>query len=270
MWKQLFLSIVVNENPEVTEGFFGRSEDESFRMFHLEHIIPLVLLAVAIFLVIMFKDKLRNNKYEKQFRVGFASLMLVSEMSYFWRLLYTQHGNIRDHLPITICGIATVLCAIALLSETRTLFDISYFWVLGTSIFALVMPTVITNHGPKYYRYYQFWFQHSSIFIAMFYMIFVFKWRPFPKSLLKSTIALVALTTLAVVTNSNIEGANYLFIANVDEGNALLNALPESIAVKVIVVTGVTCFTFFLAYLPWLIKDIKAKKNQTHLEIKQT
>ena len=258
----LILGKIIRDDPEVKDGFFGSSEEQSFFSFHLEHIIPLILLSTALFLVIYFRKQIKEFKHEKQVRVGFASLMLVSEMSYFWRLLYTQHGNIRDHLPITICGVATVLCAIALLSETRTLFEISYFWVFGTSIFALLMPTVINYTGPRYYRYYQFWFQHSSIFIAQIYMIFVFKWRPYPKSLIKSIGALVAITALAIVINQKIEGANYLFIANVDEGNPLLNALPQSIPIKVLIVTGVTCVTFFLAYLPWFIIDHNEKKKK--------
>ena len=56
-------------------------------------------------------------------------IMIVAEMSYFWRLLHLDlDANVYDHLPITICGIANVICAFMLLTKSKKCFDIVYFW----------------------------------------------------------------------------------------------------------------------------------------------
>ena len=253
-------------NNPVRDGFFG-SRPGSFHTFGIEHFIPLILLGISIFLVIFFSKKLKEWKHEPKLRIIFAVLMLISEMSYFWRLLYTRNGNVRDHLPITVCGIATIMCSICLMTKTKFLFEISYFWVLGSSLLALIMPTVISETGPEFFRYYQFWFQHSSIFIAVFYMIFVFKWRPTWFSMAKAAAAFTVLLGLAFLVNASIAGANYLFIGVVDEGNPILNALPPYMWVRTIIMFLFISVLYFLSYVPWMAIDIHAKRKHQELSI---
>ena len=153
--------------------FFGKGDEVEFRNFTLAHILPILLMIVVIVLVYVFRNKLRNSKHEKNLRLALALVMIVCEMSYFWRLVGVPSlgANPEDHLPITLCGWGVIFGSYMLVTKNQTLFDIPYFWLFSGTIFALITPTVITYTGPTRFRYYQFWLEHTTGYIAVFYMI---------------------------------------------------------------------------------------------------
>ena len=149
-----------------------------------------------------------------------------------------------------------------LLGKSQTLFDISYFWLLSGTVFALLTPTVISYTGPTRFRYYQFWLEHTLGYIAVFYMIFVHKMRPTIRSFIKAYVALVVLAVVAFFSNRMIgPGANYLFLARPEDTPSVLDILPPNFVLRTAVMALVITLMFCLAYLPWYLKDRKAKKN---------
>jgi hypothetical integral membrane protein (TIGR02206 family) len=190
-----------------------------------------------------------------------AFIMIVSEMSYFWRLvgITSLNPNPVDHLPITVCGWGIIFASYMVIGKSQTLFDIVYFWLFAGTIFALITPTVITYTGPTRFRYYQFWLEHTMGYIGVFYMIFVHKMRPTVKSAIKSYAALFVLAVIAFVANRVIgPGANYLFMARPEDTPSILDILPPNFAVRLLVMAVVVTTLFVLSYLPWYLKDRKA------------
>ena len=184
-------------------------------------------------------------------------------MSYYWRLVGVPSlgPNPIDHLPITVCGWAVVFCSYMLVGKNQTLFDISYFWLFSGSIFALITPTVISYTGPTRFRYYQFWAEHTLGYIAIFYMIFVHGFRPTIKSAIKSYIGFVILAVIAYFSNRMLgPGANYLFMARPEDTPSILDILPPIFILRLIIMVAAVTALYFISYLPWLIKDNKAKK----------
>lgn len=240
--------------------FFKLGNAGDFKYFTLPHFIPLIILFLAIFLLYKYQDKIRNYRNEKNIRLVLAFIMIVADMSYFWQKMYIG-SDIANHLPITICGWACILGAFMLLSENRFLFDVVYFWVLAGSSNALITPAVITNSGPDHFRYYQFWIEHTSIFIAVFYMIFVHKMRPTIRSFVRSFLLMVVFALFAIYVNTKIAGANYLFLATTETGDSILNFLPSNIILRAMVMGGILFILYVLAYLPWYIKDKKTNLN---------
>ncbi len=243
--------------------FFGAGETKEFYYFSLAHILPIVIMIGIIFLIIKYGDNIKNWKHEGKLRMGLAFTLIITEMSYFWRLVGVEslNANPVDHLPITVCGWAIIFCSFLVVTKSQSLFDIAYFWVLAGSTFGLLTPTVITYCGPTRFRYYQFWLEHTLGFIVLFYMMFVHKMRPNFKSMIKSLIALGVLGTIAIVVNNMLPGANYLFMAEPEETASILDILPKNYVVRVIIMATLITLLFFVAYLPWFIKDIKAKKK---------
>ncbi len=244
--------------------FFKLGVDGEFQYFTMAHFIPLIIMVGIIFLIYKKRIFLRQYKNEKNIRLVLAFIMIIADMSYFWQKMYIG-SNIKDHLPLTICGWAAIIGAFLLLSESKFLFDINYFWVLAGSSNALITPAVITDSGPMHFRYYQFWIEHTSIFIALFYMIFVFKMRPTIRSFIRSFIALCILGVISIYVNSQIEGANYLFLATTEIGDSVLNFLPTNLYIRVPIMATVIIILFMLAYLPYYIKDIKQKGNKMEI-----
>ena len=243
--------------------FFGAGETVEFRNFTFAHLAPILVAAGIIYLIYRFRDQIKDSKHETTFRYVLAFTMIVSEMSYFWRLVGIESlgANPVDHLPITVCGWAIIFGSYMLIGKSQSLFDICYFWVFSGTIFALITPTVITYTGPTRYRYYQFWCEHLLGYIAVFYMMFVHKMRPNAKSFVRAYIAIMVLAGIAFFANNLLgPGANYLFMAAPESTPSILDFLPANYGLRIAIMAAVVTLLFFLSYLPWLLKDRKAKK----------
>lgn len=240
--------------------FLGEGQSVEFRNFTLAHFLP-ILIAVALIVIIYYRRQaIRDMKREHIFRYMLAFALIVSEMSYYWRLIAVPAlgPNPVDHLPITVCGWVVVFSSYMLIGKSQTLFDISYFWALCGSVFALITPTVITYTGPTRFRYYQFWAEHLLGYVAVFYMIFVHNMRPTIKSFVKAYAGLVVLAAIAYWANQMIgPGANYLFMARPEDTPSVLDILPPNFALRLAVMCSVITLLFVLAYLPWFLKDRK-------------
>ncbi len=241
--------------------FFGKGETEEFTNFTLAHFLPILVAAAVIFLIYRYRKSIRDLKHEYIFRYVLAFALIISEMSYYWRLIAVPSlgPNPVDHLPIAVCGWVAIFASYMVIGKTQTLFDLSYFWSLTGSIFALITPTVITYTGPTRFRYYQFWAEHLLGFVAVFYMIFVHQMRPNKKSFVKAYVGLLALAGIAYWANQLIgPGANYLFMARPEDTPSILDILPPNFALRLLVMVSAITLLFVLAYLPWYLKDKKA------------
>lgn len=247
---------------EFLKYFLGAGDTEEFCNFSFAHFAPILIMIGLILAMWKFQDQIRGFKNEKNLRYVLAFLLIISEMSYYWRLIAVPalEPNPVDHLPITVCGWVVVFASYMVIGKSQTLFDLCYFWLFSGSIFALLTPTVITFTGPTRFRYYQFWLEHTLGYIAVFYMIFVHKMRPTIKSAIKAYGALWALAAVAYYANRLIgPGANYLFMARPEDTPSILDILPPNFALRLLVMAAAVTTLFALSYLPWFLKDRKAK-----------
>lgn len=243
--------------------FFGKGDEVEFANFTFAHFAPILLMFVVILLIFRFRDKLRSCKKEETIRYVLAFMMIISEMSYFWRLVGVPSldPNPVDHLPITVCGWSVIFCSFMVVGKNQTLFDIAYFWLFSGTIFALITPTVITYTGPTRYRYYQFWLEHTLGYVSIFYMINVHGMRPTIKSAVKSYVALIVLALIAYMANDMIgPGANYLFLAKPEDTPSILDILPPNHGLRIAIMAAAVTAMFALSYLPWFLRDRKERK----------
>ena len=132
---------------ELIYYFFSQGETQEFFLFSPAHFAPILLLIATILLIRKYADRLRGWKHEQAIRYALAFALIISEMSYYWRLVGVPAlgANPVDHLPITVCGWSVVFCSYMLVGKCQSLFDIAYFWLFSGTIFALVTPTVKTS-----------------------------------------------------------------------------------------------------------------------------
>ena len=242
--------------------FFSAGQEVEFENFTLPHFLPILAAVLVIYLIYRFRKSLGQYRHEDRIRLGLAFALIITEMSYFWRLVGVPELNPNpvDHLPITVCGWCVIFCSYLAVTKSQALFDISYFWLFSGTVFALITPTVITYTGPTRFRYYQFWLEHTLGYITIFYMMFVHKMRPTLKSLARSLIWMAALAVLSYFVNRMLPGANYLYMAEPESTPSILDILPPNFALRASIMAGVILLMFVLAYLPWFFKDRKAKK----------
>ena len=237
--------------------FFGQGTEPEFSLFSFAHLAPILVAAALIFVIYRFRKGLQEYKYEYVFRYILAFILIISEMAYYWRLVGMPElgPNPQENLPIAVCGWAAIFLSFAIIGKSQTLFDICYFWLFSGSLFALLTPT-LEFAGPTRFRYYQFWTEHLSIYVALFYLMFVHKLRPTVRSAVKSYIALLVMVVVALCANSYLGGdTNYLFLAELP---ALLSFVPSLFVLRFGIMTAVITVMYVLAYLPWCFMDKKA------------
>ena len=238
------------------EGFFGYAPEKDFYLFSFWHFLPIILMIAAIVLIAVFKDKLKNYKHEDKIRYTFAFVMMMVEMSYFWRILYVgdswyENKDLLTMLPLQICQWGLIVCIFTMMTKSRTLFGINFYLTLLFATVAVVYPMVISQTGPRYYRYYQFWAEHALPIIGTFYMMFVHGFKPQYKHLYYTFFVLAPLTVAALIANSTIENADYLYL------NTEVPFLPESMFIRVPILVGVVVILFHLMYFGFKFIDKK-------------
>ncbi|MBR5545582.1 MAG: TIGR02206 family membrane protein [Clostridia bacterium] len=242
--------------------FFGQGETAEFALFTPAHFLPVLLMIATILLIYRKRVWIRNSRHEETLRFALAFMLIVSDMSYYWRLVgapWLQPGPV-ENLPIGVCTWTVIFSSFMLAGKKQSLFDICYFWLLSGSLFALITPTPLTYTGFTRFRYYQFWLEHTLGYIAVFYMIFVHGMRPTIKSAIRSYAALVVMAVIAYWVNSMIPGANYLYMARPEAAPSVLDILPPNFALRLMIMTLVITAMYVLAYMPWYFKDKREKQ----------
>lgn len=270
----MFLNEVIKNFKFYKDGFFGYGEKGDFEYFSFFHFLPIIILITAIILTYIFRKKIASYKYEKQVRFAIGCAILLFEVSYYWRLLYvgledSESDTFLTQLPFQICEWTAILAALMLFTENKTCFDINVFICLTLGLFPLITPAVITNAGPAYFRYYQFFGLHLLPIYAVFYMIFVRNFKYDLKMVYKSVIFLMILIIISIILNENIEGANYLYLSNDTEGGSIANIFPKNMYLKLLIYLGIVIFMFAIEYLIFRlsyyfadkIRNNKASKN---------
>lgn len=247
-----------------SEGFFGYSETPIFKYFSFAHFLPIILLAIGIFLVYRYREKLRNWKHEDTFRTLMGVLLIFNECSYYWRLLYV--GNSQDgtqmmtFLPLQVCEWTAYIAAFMLIKKNKHLYDIAFYITLTLGLIPIFTPAVVTRLGMQHYRYYSFWLEHTLPMLGVFYMTFVHGFRPDFRKVYKPIAMLSVLACFAIYANLHIPDANYMYLAAGTPGDSLANILPSNIWARLAVAFGIICVLFALVSLPQIIKEIKQKR----------
>ncbi len=251
------------------KGFFGYSLEQDFTYFSFWHFLPIILLGAAIWLTWKYREKLASWKGEEHFRFILAAILILNEGFYYWRLMYVGNGGgdstqkqLITFLPLQVCEWMAYLSAFMLMKKSRSMFDICYYVCLTLGIIPYLTPAVIMQTGPLYARYYQFWLEHILPVYAVFYMIFVHGFRANWRRVYKPFALLAVMATLAIIANTTIPDANFMYLASGTAGDSIANILPESIPVRLVLYLGILIVLFALVSLPHLIPEIKAYRNK--------
>lgn len=245
------------------DGFFGYGEKGDFQYWSLAHFVPLILFGIAVFLIFRFREKLKSWKHEENFRFIFAFVMLMVEMSYFWRLLYVGSSepdkviDLLDKLPLQVCEWTCIFASFMMMKKSQSLYQLCFFISFTLGVFPLLTPSVITMAGPAYYRYYQYWLEHLLPMVGILYMTFVHGYRPKLKGIISATGFMAVLTTFAMICNLNIEGANYLYLAigTTDGGGSVMDVMVKiapNVWVRLALLSVIVIILFFIAYFVYI------------------
>ena len=180
-----------------------------FEPFSLNHIIPLVLIVVGVYLIYFFRERLVKPNNEKTIRYSIAIFAIFLEVTFQGWQIYYGVWDLADSLPLHLCRLTSYLGIIAMLTKNHKIFQIAYFWSLG-GVVSIMFPDIL--HGPDRYRYYHFMMYHILFFYMYMYMFFVLKFELTFKSFLRSCLYLFLLVLIVIIPVNTIFNMNYMYL----------------------------------------------------------
>lgn len=122
------------------------------------------------------------------------------------------HTDWSVALPLQICDLAGLLLIPALLTKSRLLRTILYYWAIGLCTEAFITP--VLGYGWRNIRFWLFWSSHVTIVATAIYFLAAEGYRPTWRDFGVSTIVILAYGAL-VIPLDIVCGFNYGF-ANKD------------------------------------------------------
>jgi len=222
--------------------------DVPFYMWGTSHLVTICLIFGLVVAIFIFKEPL--TPYRRFIRLTVGWLLIISRISLDIWYIQTGMWDIRTSLPLELCSIASLVCAIMLLTKSRKLFEVFYFIAIGGAIQAILTPDLL--FGFPQFRYIQFFIDHFMLIIAPILMIALYRYTITLKSVLKAFITINILAAIVFIINSFLS-ANYMFLKHKPSGASLLDILGPY-PWYLVSLEGITLAVFFLLYLPFAFK----------------
>jgi len=221
------------------------------------HLLQIFITGLVIFLIIRYKDNIRDSKHESIIRYIIGGTLIVIQLSYYIWSAYVGKLSLVNNLPLGVCTINIFVSIYIILSKNVKVFNIIYFWGLG-AILSVVFPDM--SFGPDRYRYYQFFYAHMMFLWIYMYMIFVHGYRPGLKDFRNSAVLLFIIAVCIALPLSFILDHNYMFMLNAG-GTPLEILEPLGQTIYVIGTVLVMLVIMAIYYSPIYFFVIRKEKN---------
>ena len=226
----------------------------AFELFGTQHLLSLLICLVAIIgFPKFFQNQMNSRKIlGGKIVAGLLIFHLVTQPIYDVFLFGLPW---QDELPLHMCDFSSIALIIFLLKDNapKLLFHCAYFWgVIGASM-ALLTPDL--EYALPHGEYVPFFFGHSLIIMAVFYVLIVKQDRPYlsdiPKVIVTSFILLIGVYVINVLMGPS---ANFWFLMDRPDGGSLMDIFPDP-PMHLVGVIPLGIFLYYVAYLPFFIKD---------------
>lgn len=238
--------------------YIQRDGQNTFTLFSVEHFITLGVFVLITIFLFLFREKLREPRYNLVTRVTLFSILIISEVSLQIWLFWTGQWEYMHSLPLHLSSITLILSAFLLLTKRFSLFEFTFFAGVGSALQAMITPD-ISQYTFPHYRYVHFFISHGGTVLANLYMVFVEGFRPMFRSVWKALLWLNGYALLIFFFNMLI-GGNYMYITRKPVNPSMLDYLGPW-PWYIIPLELVTLGTFMLLYLPFWIWKLRKKSK---------
>jgi hypothetical integral membrane protein (TIGR02206 family) len=172
-----------------------------FALFGAAH---LVVLGTLLILGVILAWTLGHLEESSRVRLGklLGLVLLGYVVAAYGRQGYLGLLNWRDSLPLHLCNWVLIACLVTLFHPNQLASEIAYFWGLTGTIQALLTPDL--RQGFPSWPFFQFFWGHGVIILAIIFLIFGRNFRPRPGSVLRMFVAINIYTAV-------VGSLNYLF-----------------------------------------------------------
>jgi len=226
----------------------------AFEVFGTQHLVTLLLCAAAIYLYPKFfqnKDEVKQILGGK-ILAGIMILHMITQPIYDVLLFELPW---KGEFPLHMCDFSMLAMIVYLLKQNapKILFHCAYFWGICGATMAMATPDL--EYGFPHGEYSPFFWGHSLILLAVFYVLMVRKERPILKDISKVIGVTLVLLIFVYIANLLIgPPANYWYLVARPVDGTLMDYFPDP-PLHLIGTIPLAILLFYVAYLPLQIKD---------------
>jgi hypothetical integral membrane protein (TIGR02206 family) len=222
--------------------------------FSSAHIGVILFLVLTNFLIIFTLKRVTNTKKIDIFRYCAASIMIFYTLSFEIWSISAGIFTFKNSLPLHLCDVSVILAALLLLTKNKLIFEITYFWGLGGSFLAILTPDI--SQSFPHFNFINYFLSHGGIITCVLFMVFIENYNVNLKSVFR-VFAITNLYMLFIVIINLVLKSNYLYICQKPINPSLIDLLGPW-PWYVLSLEGVSLTVFFVLYLPFFIKQLKA------------
>ena len=230
---------------------------EPFQLFGTKHLIVVAFFALVIlWLFLGWKNPTEQGK--KRFRFILIAVLLFWEGAWHLWNIWAGTWTLQEHLPLHACSIMVWAGIFMLLTNNYHIYEFVYFMGIAGALQAFLTPEA-GIYGLWHFRAMQTLIVHGTLIVTPIYLTLKEGYRPTWKSFLRVVVGMNIYMVIVFFINKAL-GSNYLFIMHKPPTASLLDVLgPWPWYLLAVEAIGFTLF--FLLYLPWIIKDARAKRQ---------
>lgn len=226
--------------------WFLNDTGEKFILFDISHFIALAVYLISVFLLIIFRNKIKLHKKAFQFIRWMLFILLIGSESVFQIWIFI-HGPWQNHFPFHLCSIAGIIGAISLLTLHRRLIAISFFIGLIPALSALITPELF--YGFPSIRFFVFFSQHIAISLTSLFLVICTQSKRITfKLMIETYILLLIYAALIGFLINPWLNTNFLFLSQPPATNSPLDYLGTGTSYYIGLVT-LTFIVFLIQYV---------------------
>jgi hypothetical integral membrane protein (TIGR02206 family) len=238
--------------------FFARDyTGGAFEVFGTGHLIFVgIVFIIALFLIFGWKNP--SEKAKRITRYIFVAILLVWEGGWHLWNAYWGQWTIQTMIPLHICSVMVWASIVMLLTRSYRIYEFAYFLGIGGALQPLLTPEA-GIYGLPHFRAFQTLIVHGTLVLIPIYMTAVEGYRPTWASFKRVAIGGNIYMAFVFVMNKILD-SNFMFLMRKPDTASLMDVLGPwpwyLISLEV-----VAFLVFLLLYLPFIVRDARAKRK---------
>ena len=174
------------------------------------HLTIIGLLALAIVLTVVFRDRLRARpKVYRWLPVWIGAVAWALEIVFHWWTYINDLDFVSSLIPLELCYVSLLFTVVLCITRNKAVFEIFYFISFGA-----LLSVIIADQGgfmPDHFRFWHYFIVHGYIVWLNAWYLSVEKYKIRRDSYVRLLVFMVPLAAIAQLANWKF-GLNYMFL----------------------------------------------------------
>lgn len=184
-----------------------------------------------------------------------AAGLVLQEATKLYYFIGVMDLSWQTNLPLHLCRINELMCAVMLVTRSYRIFEVSYFLAMAGSISAMLTPALALSFpSPEFLLFFA---GHGLAVVAVVYAIFAFGFAPRLRSVFIALAAVAGYAAVIAPLNYVLD-SNYLYLRAQPEPATLLSVFGPW-PLYLLPLFGLAIAACFLAYAPFALARLGAR-----------